>query len=142
MGRARGVTLIEILITVTVLAILAAVVAPRFSRASNDPRIEALRTNLLDVRAQLRLYQSQHGSRFPSLRDFALQMTTYSDAEGHTTQARTKKCNLGPYLPSIPLNPYTGGNRIGIGTAGSSDWFYDEATGAFRANQDPAFVQY
>ena len=133
MSRARGLTLVEMLIIVIVLAILAAVVTPQLSRASGDSRLDAMRANLLDMRAQLRLYQSQHGGKFPSLGEFVTQMTQYSNAAGQTSATRTGTCNLGPYVLAVPGNPYSGGNRIGNGQPGTSDWFYDPATGLFRA---------
>jgi type II secretory pathway pseudopilin PulG len=142
MSRTRGLTLVEMLIIVIVLAILAAVVTPQLGRASGDSRLDAMRANLLDIRAQLRLYQSQHGGKFPSLGEFVTQMTQYSNAAGQTSATRTGTYNLGPYVLAVPGNPYTGGNRIGNGQPGTSDWFYDPATGLFRANHNAALVKF
>lgn len=142
MGRTRGLTLIEVLIIVIVLALLAAIVTPQFSRAEGDERLDVLRAHLLDVRAQLRLYQTQHGDRHPDLEQFVRQMTGFTSADGLTGDRRGPDHGLGPYLHTIPLNPYTGGASVGSGPAGTSDWHYDENSGLFRANHDPAFISY
>ena len=142
MGRLRGLTLIEVLIVVMVLAILAAIVTPQLSHAGQDSRLETLRTTLLDVRAQLRLYASQHANQFPSLAEFVTQMTQTTTANGQPATGQTKDGTFGPYLSSVPFNPYTGGKRIGKGAPGTSDWFYSESTGLFRANHDPEFINY
>jgi general secretion pathway protein G len=142
MARARGLTLIEVLIVVIVLALLAAIVTPQFSRAEQDTRLGALKTNLLDVRAQIRLYRTQHADRLPELDEFVEQMTQRSTQEGQTQVNGKAKQAFGPYLESLPANPYTGGNRVGDGPVGTSDWYYDSATGLFRANHDAAFIAY
>jgi general secretion pathway protein G len=168
MSRQRGLTVIEVLIIAIVLAILAAVVAPQLTRGSADTRVATMKANLLDVRAQIRLYRSQHANRFPTLANFAAQMTRLTDIEGRTatpsdqagtaaqpgTAVPSTKLDptssptvitgraLGPYLPSIPPNPYTGGSNIGKGPIGTSDWFYDERTGLFRANHGAAFINF
>lgn len=142
MSRTRGLTLIEVLIIVIVLALLAAIVTPQFSRAEGDERAGVLKTNLLDVRAQLRLYRTQHGDRYPDRERFVEQMTKFTSPQGQTSDRRDHEHSLGPYLRAIPLNPYTGGATVGGGPVGSCDWHYDENSGLFRANHDPAFISY
>ncbi|MBI4578827.1 MAG: hypothetical protein HY718_03940 [Planctomycetes bacterium] len=140
MTRSRALTLIEVLIIVIVLAILAAVMTPQFTRASSDTRLTTLKAALLDVRAQIRLYHAQHADRYPTLEAFIEQMTSYTSVDGRTSRHKTGEFDLGPYLSAIPVNPYTGGKRVGDGPAGASAWYYDQATGLFRANHDPAFT--
>ncbi|HPZ99945.1 MAG TPA: type II secretion system protein, partial [Phycisphaerae bacterium] len=84
MVRARGLTLIEVLIVVIVLALLAAIITPQFSRAEQDTRLEVLKTHLLDVRAQIRLYRAQHGDRLPEIETFVEQMTQRTTQDGQT----------------------------------------------------------
>ena len=38
------------------------------------------------------------------------------------------------YLLSIPNNPFTDSNKVSDGAVGSSDWYYNEKAGEFRAN--------
>lgn len=137
--RVEGFTLVEVLIVVIILGILAAVVIPQFTDASSDAKLSALQTNLQTIRSQIQLYKLQHADAngnelFPTLKEFADQMTKASKPDGSTAALGTAGYDLGPYLQSIPNNPYTGGNSIGDGAVGSSDWYYDEKTGVFRAN--------
>ena len=60
----RAFTLIEILIVVVILGILAAIVIPQFSEASDDANASAVRSTLQTVRAQVQLYNFKEGD-FP-----------------------------------------------------------------------------
>lgn len=119
MGR-KAFTLVELLIVVIILGILAAVVVPQFSDASEDARLSSLTTNLQTIRGQLELYKIQQGV-YPPSASFATVMTTLAGG-------------FGPYLQSVPNNPYTNTNTIGAGAVGSSAWKYDGTTGVFLAN--------
>jgi len=139
---ARGITLVEVLIVVIVLALLAAIVTPQLTRADQDTRLATLKANLMEVRAQIRLYRTQHENRHPDLEQFAEQLTTCTDVQGQTGAARQGAQSFGPYLFALPPNPYTGGATVGNGPIGSSDWYYDPTSGLFRANHDPDFLSY
>ena len=52
MNRNKGFTLVEILIVVIILGILAAIVVPKFTEASDDAKLSALTTDLKIVRSQ------------------------------------------------------------------------------------------
>ena len=130
----RAFTLIEILIVVVILGILAAVVVPQFSDASSDAKLSALQTNLQTVRSQLQLYKLQHDETWPSLAGFEKQMTQATDAAGKPAPPGTTGFPYGPYLLSIPDNPYTDTNTVTKGATDSSAWYYDEKVGTFRAN--------
>lgn len=142
MPRSRGLTLIEVVIVLVALILLAAIVTPQFSRAGQDERLNTLKTDLLQVRAQIRLYRTQHDDRYPQLERFVEQMTGHTRADGSTHDVKTPEYRFGPYLNSVPVNPFTNGSSIGDGPVGTSDWHYDSATGLFRANHDPAFLAY
>ncbi len=137
----RAFTLVEILIVVIILGILAAVVIPQFADASTDAKLSALQTNLATIRTQLSMYKLQHNDTWPLLATFTNQMTLSSKADGSTAAIGTALYIYGPYVISIPNNPFTGTNTVTTGAVDSSDWFYDELTGVFRAN-DAAHVSY
>jgi type II secretion system protein G len=127
LSRGSGFTLIELLIVVVILGIVAAIVIPTFVDASTDAKVSALKTNLHTVRAQLELYKIQHNDAYPANADFINAMTV-GDALG------------GPYMLSIPTNPFTNAATVGNGAMGASAWFYDN--GIFRANDTAANAAY
>ena len=57
----RAFTLIEILIVVVILGILAAIVIPQFSEASDDANESAIKSTLQTVRSQIELYKFKEG---------------------------------------------------------------------------------
>lgn len=140
--KRNAFTLVEVLIVVIVLGILAAVVVPQFTDASTDAKLSALTTNLATIRGQLQLYKLQHNDAWPSLDTFVDQMTLSSNADGKTGAIGTAGLALGPYIQSVPNNPYTGSNKVGDGAVGTSDWYYDEDTGQFRANNHADYTGY
>ncbi len=130
--RTRAFTLVELLIVVMVLGVLAAIVVPQFSNAANDAKLSALTSDLQTVRGQLQLYKLQHNDMYPAQATFSEQLVGCTDASGATGTGSSYP--YGPYLQTIPANPYTGANTVGSGAAGTSDWYHNATTGSFRAN--------
>jgi general secretion pathway protein G len=136
--KAKGFTLVEILIVVVILGILAAIVIPQFTEASTEARTSSLMSNLQTVRAQLELYAVQHNDdNPPAAADDGSwpEMTGTTDIDGDTTGT-----DFGPYLQQIPPNPFTNSRTVvawGAGAAdGSHGWEYNATTGEFRAAPD------
>ena len=129
----RAFTLVEVLMVVIVLGILAAIVVPQFSSASDDANLASLTTNLQTIRGQLELYKMQHNSTYPMLAGFTAQMTAGTKADG------TAGTDFGPYLMNIPVNPFSNVNTLTTEDAGSGKgWYYNQTTGEFRANDSVA----
>lgn len=61
MKRRRGVTLIELLIVVLILAALAAVAVPRISKSSENARENACATNVDLINAAIEMYYVDEG---------------------------------------------------------------------------------
>ena len=101
-----------------------------------------MKTNLQTIRSQIQVYKIQHNDVYPTAATFSDQMTLASKADGTTAAVGTSGYDLGPYLQSIPANPYTNTTTIGTGAVGSSAWYYDETTGTFRANNGAAYTGY
>ena len=136
----KAFTLVEVLIVVIVLGILAAIVVPQFSNATTDSNLTALKTNLQTIRGQIQLYKVQHNDVWPTEATFATQMTGNSDVSGSTGTGASYP--YGPYLQTIPSNPYTNTNTVGSTAAGTTAWYYDAATGTFKANDTAAHGSY
>jgi len=134
----RAFTLVELSIVVIILGILAAVVIPQFTDAAADAKLNSMTSDLLLVRKQLESYKLQHNGFYPTIANFTAQMLQKTNVDGTTAGAPT----LGPYLQSIPVNPFTGQKDLGGGGVGSSSWFYDDTTGEFRANCHAAHTTY
>src|SRR5450759_3352238 len=103
----RGFTLVEILIVVIILGILAAIVIPQFTNASNDARNNSIASTLQTVRSQTELFKIQHGDNAPTLAGMWTIMLTKSTTTELTTAA-AGSTNFGPYLQQAPLNPANG----------------------------------
>ncbi|MCZ6815681.1 MAG: type II secretion system protein [Planctomycetota bacterium] len=122
-------TLVELLIVVVILGILAAVVVPQFSDASGDAQLSSLSTNLQTIRGQIELYRLQHNSSYPtSNATLVTQLTTQTDMTG------AAGTDYGPYLMSMPNNPFDNKNSVAATQDGSGGWTYIGATGVFQAN--------
>lgn len=113
--RARkGFTLVEILIVVIILGILAAIVIPQFTNASEDARKSSLTSQLQTIRSQVELYKLQHRDELPPALAAGgtddtvwAEMVVKTDAD-HTVNTAGQ---FGPYLqaaPSDSLNGFAG----------------------------------
>lgn len=131
-ARSKGFTLVEILIVVVILGILAAIVIPQFTNASETAKGSSLTSVLQTIRSQLELYQIQHNGNYPTLAnlqtgdpDSWTNLTSATDVDGNAGT------DFGPYLQQSPSNPFT--NRVNVAADNSADWEYTEATGRMRA---------
>jgi general secretion pathway protein G len=150
----KGFTLVEILIVVVILGILAAIVVPQFSEASDEARTTSLSGDLQTVRTQIGLYRVHHGM-FPGFTrgadgtlsawdaaTFAAQLAGKTDVNGDTSGT-----DYGPYLQQFPENPYTAtpnqpaGVKEGDPDGADTGWTFNTATGKFWANDASAAHQ-
>ena len=138
-----GFTLVEILIVVIILGILAAIVIPQFTEASNDARVSALVSDLQTVRSQVELYKIQHLDDFPgtvngtwTIGNFVTHLNGKTDINGQAG------VTLGPYLQKFPTNPFNTSAAVRDATgasdpnteSGTEGWWFNSTTGCFGAN--------
>jgi type II secretion system protein G len=140
-GSHKGFTLVEILIVVVILGILAAIVIPQFTNASETARASSVTSQLQSIRSQLELYQVQHNGGYPTLAQMSAGaddwdvMTLATDGSG-TTGAAGAAFPFGPYLKKAPVNPFTASSLIAAdpaAPAATDGWTYDEDTGILKA---------
>jgi general secretion pathway protein G len=150
----KGFTLVEILIVVIILGILAAIVIPQFTNASEDARASALSSDLQSLRSQIELYKIQHHDRGPNIKadgteendsdNFVDRLTGTTDEWGDTT-----KSGKGPYMQEFPSNPFAdAGKKQTVSFAGANPkdaavagWWYDPNSGVIEptVDQDGAY---
>ena len=121
-ARRRGLTLIEVLIVIVVVAILAAIVIPRLWPTAREARESQLRGQLYELRNSIGLFQAHTGDYPAQLTD--LLATDASGMVGASGMPIIPDSFRGPYfIPSptgdLPIDPITG----------LRDWVYDPATG-------------
>ena len=149
--RAKGFTLVEILIVVVILGILAAIVVPQFTSASQDAVKGALRSQLQTITAQTELYRVQNFGQLPHLD------TANAIAAGGPPNPPTDAWGvflLNQFLKSAPVNGYTnswsiaafstgaintavGGLAAGavpLADGASEGWIYNSVLGSWAAN--------
>ena len=118
----KGFTLVEILIVVVILGILAAIVIPQFTSASETAKASSLMSQLQTIRSQLELYQVQHNGIYPTQTQMWGNLLTGTDVDGNAGT------DFGPYLQKPPVNPFTLGSTVAADN--SADWRYTAATAA------------
>ena len=143
-----GFTLIEVLLVVIILGILAAIIIPQYSAATEETKMSSLINEMQNVRSQIQLYQTQHKGALPTTGGLSFDdaMTKYTNADGSLANPQAPGQNVfGPYLQQIPKNPFisddSAASKVNTGTDrpaadGSSGWFYNTNTGNFSANDD------
>ena len=136
MRKNKGFTLVEILIVVVILGILAAIVIPQFSEASTQAKVNSLASNLQTMRSQISLYKIQHNDSPPPAATFVSAMELCSNQAGATVAiAGVVRADhpFGPYLQSVPSNPFVVGSPVAGTALNAAHWVYDEATGSITA---------
>ncbi len=134
----KAFTLVEILIVVVILGILAAIVVPQFTSASEDAQIGNVQTQLQTIRSQIELYRVRNNGDYP---DFANNANGgWGDPDGADAEEMGLLGN--DYLRSVPVNPRTGTSTVIAGvqadaevaaSTGDDGWVFDAAEGEIYA---------
>lgn len=140
MKAKKGFTLVEILIVVVILGILAAIVIPQFSKASENAQASSVAADLQTLQSQVQLYKVQHGGTLPGMSSGSFVENTFiSDL---TTVSTYNGNSYGPYMKKIPTNAVAQKSTVEAGTkadAGDSShgWVFDTSLGTMYADNDP-----
>lgn len=153
--RNRGFTLVELLIVVVILALLAAIVLPRFSNASQSARASMLADDLRIFRTQLTIFKGQHcgiSAGYPGLNPSATpteaafidHMTKQTTDAGAVAPApNSPNYPYGPYLREVPTNPVNGKSNVLMvadnatfpaTASGNYGWVYQPSTLTLRSD--------
>ena len=141
----KGFTLVEILIVVVILGILAAIVVPQFTNASQQAKNSSTVSLLQSIRSQLELFQVQHNGTYPTL-DGTWAIMINTSAATELGAAKGTGTTFGPYLQQAPQNPWVKASVAtgivawdgvtlptkGAGTE-TAGWYYAPATGKIAA---------
>jgi len=122
---AKAFTLVEILIVVVILGVLAAIILPRFSNASELAREAVLADDLRMLRMQTAIFRGQHigvapgypdcdTSNAPTEAAFIAHLTMASDQAGNTAAPGTAGYRYGPYISSMLVNPLNGKSTVQV----------------------------
>jgi len=109
----KGFTLVEILIVVVILGILAAIVVPQFTNATQDAQAGNIKAQLDTLNNQIELFRARTNT-YP---DF----TSATVWDGMIT---------GGYVKSAPINPFNGLSTVNVGSSTATGWYwYTDANG-------------
>lgn len=131
-GPRLGLTLVEVLIVVVIMAILAGAIVPSFVDSTINAEESTLRHDLSVIRGAIQRYRMDHEGQLPGL----------------DKKSDTFKADMRPYLlRGVAANPFaknekraaeisikSKGNPLKV--SGNKGWAYDNVTGQFIANSD------
>jgi general secretion pathway protein G len=126
-----GFTLVEILIVVVILGILAAIVIPQFTSASESAKASSLVSQLQTIRSQIELYQVQHNGDYPDLVTDWTQLTEETNIDGETPE--DGDTTYGPYLQKAPVNSFQDSSTVVATFNADAAWLYTQSNGDIKA---------
>lgn len=141
----KAFTLVEILIVVVILGILAAIVIPQFTNASQDAQRGNVVTQMQSLRNQIELFRVRNNGTNPVI--VGVDNAAFSDLTATTNSlGRTQE----PYLRTPASNPRNGSTTVATTAstgdalrteaasadptaAGAAGWLYNPTSGEFIA---------
>ena len=140
-SKRAGFTLVEILIVVIILGILAAIVIPQFSNASQLSRANSLMGQLKEMRSQLELFKVQHNDTLPDLvTNQWAQMQSTTNRSGAVDLTATG--TFGPYVNKAPTNPLNTYSTVATSPGAGVGWIYIVSTGRLTATNQTSTLAF
>jgi len=122
--RQAGFTLIEVLVVVTILAILAAMIVPRIMDRPDQARVTAAKNDIRGIMSALNLYRLDNGT-YPSQEQGIAALVRQAGTPGGTFSAKQ-----GGYLERMPKDPWKNDYQyLNPGVQGEVDVFSFGADG-------------
>jgi len=160
-SRARGFSLVELVIVIVIIGVIAAIAIPRMSRGAKGASESALIGNLAVLRNAIELYATEHDNVYPGAKEdgdggaaksaaaMISQLTKYSSEAGAVSDTKDATHPYGPYLrkgiPPAPVGVNKGKDTVliddtnsppAVNTAGGEGWVYNPSTGDIIVNTD------
>lgn len=156
--RQSAFTLLELMVTVVIVGVIAAIAVPRMSSAAESASYAATRRDHAQLQRQIELYAAEHLGAFPayysdganaahSSAAFVSQLTLSSRIDGQTSSTPSAAYAFGPYLrtgiPTLKVGPKAGLNGVRVVTGSTrpdpsasyhAGWVYNDTTGQIVPN--------
>jgi len=121
----KGFTLVEILIVVVILGILAAIVVPQFTSATQDAQVGNIRAQLKSLQNQVELFKARStDGMYPDLVGAGWDVMIDPNGDGDITDG---------YIKESPRNPFNNSTTVAAAAAAGNGWHYTRATGELGA---------
>ncbi len=118
----KGFTLVEILIVVVILGILAAIVVPQFTNATQDAQAGNLKAQLKSLQNQIELYNARNNGAYP---DLTATWGTTADAGSLVGGNYIKTPPQNPAFPGADKTSVTATATAGETGSAASAWLWN-----------------
>jgi general secretion pathway protein G len=132
-SKKSGFTLLELIIVISVLALLVTIVIGRYRSLSKDAKYVQVGSNLVMIKSAIARYYAQN-DRYPTLAELQA-LSRSSSLESSTDEVSV----IGDYIEGIPKTPrfrstsdevdHEATNEVSSAFSGDGGWVYDENTG-------------